>query len=338
MTDKKTSFRFKLFLIISTVLLALGMALGTVGHFVWNGFFNYGDEFSPYKSVVVRYSAAEYTEDMVKPVCEEALDGLGSYSFSSSESLSGGELVYKFDVTANSEELGKAAEKINSALNKLTGDGLAPFNVASVREGEIGAGGSRSLVFASIAVSSAAAFMFLYYIIRYKLRAACMALLTCIHNLGLFVALIAMTRLPVGAELIAISALIVLLTMACCGVFFDRTRKNFANESNAKKERSEVIADSARESLKLNAGAIIAVVVFALVFGVFAALAAMNISSFLITPIIIIGCAACCYGVVLFAPTVYVYVDRLFEKIKTARKTKKAENKSKSAIDEKAKA
>ena len=207
MTKLKVAAKFKLFLIISIAIIVIGMVMGTVGHFALNGFFNYGDEFSSYKSIVVRYSITEHTEDEVKSVCKDVLSSSSGYSVSYSESLRGGEIVYKFSSSADDDALNAAADKITKELNAGNDEDMENLNVASVRSGTVKEGGSRAITFASIAVASAAAFMFLYYIFRYKLRAALTALLACVHNLGLFVALIALTRLPVGAELIAISAL-----------------------------------------------------------------------------------------------------------------------------------
>lgn len=341
MTKLKVSSKFKLFTIISVVILVLGMALGTIGHFVMNGFFNYGDEFTSYKSVVIRYSAAEYTEETVKPVCKDAFAGLSGYTVSYSDATSGGEIVYKFSANANTNKLQAAADKINKELNKVEsteGDYVADLNVAYVRVGTIKEGGSKALTFASIAVASAAAFMFIYYIFRYKLRSACAALLACVHNLGLFVALIALTRIPVGAEFIAICALIVFLTMLGCGVFFDKTRKNFKSDAYAKSDRVDVIEISAAECHKTNMVAIIAFMAVAVVFGVFAAIAALNISAIFIVPLLIIGMFVCCYGTVYFTPSVFVKIDALCEKIKLALKEKKAEGKKQTAVSDKAQA
>lgn len=338
MTKLKLSSKFKLFLAISIALIVIGAAIGTIGHFVWGGFFNYGDEFTPYKSVVVRYSTSEYSKDSVTPTAEKALEGLGNYSVSYSDALNGGEIVYKFSVDTDTSKLWAAANKINTELNTLVGDDLADLNVAYVREGTIGAGGSRALIFASIATASAVGFAFLYYIFRYKLRAACTSLLASVHNLCLFVALVAATRLPVGVEFVTISALIVFLTMLLSGVFFDKERKNFKNEAYAKSERAEVIEISLRESHKTIARVITGVMVVAIVFGVFAALAAMSIASFLIVPLVILGALACYYGSLMFVPSVFVKVDALCEKVKLARKEKKAEGKKQPAATEKAQA
>ena len=336
MTNFKVSSKFKVFLIISIALIVIGMALGTVGHFVWNGFFNYGDEFDSYKDVVVRYLETE--SDGVESACEEALNGLGNYSVRYADTLNGYEITYRFSSGTDTAKLEAAAEKITAAINKLSGEGLADLNVASVRVGTVNEGGSRALIFASIALASAAGFAFLYYIFRYKLRAACCVLLACVHNLGLFVALVAITRLPVGAEFIAVSALIVFLTMLCSGVFFDKARKNFKNEIYAKTDRAEVIDISARESFKINAAVAIAVMAIALVFGVFAAIAAMNFTAFLIVPLVILGALALCYGTLFFIPSVYVRIDALFEDVIAKRKQKKGEAKKQPAVSEKAQA
>ncbi len=345
MTKLKVSSKFKLFLIISIAIMVIGMAIGTVGHFFMNGFFSYGDEYSSYKSVVVRYIITEENvkveEEMksVKAICEEVLSSSkGGYSTSYSKTNNGGEIVYKFSANADDEALAAIARKMNSELNKIDGEGIADLNVASGRTGTIKATAPKALTFAAIAVASAAAFQFLYYILRYKLRAACTALLACIHNLGLFVALVALTRIPVGAELIALAALVVFLTMLGCGVFFDKTRRNFKNEKYADADRAEVVDMSAAESHKINIVTVIAVMAVAVVFGVFAAIASMGLAAFLITPVVILGALACCYGTVYFAPSVYTKIDALCEKIKTAEKKKKTDGKSKPAVSDKAQA
>lgn len=339
MTKLKVTSKFKLFLIISIAIIVVGMAIGTVGHFVLNGFFNYGEEFAPYKSVVVRYSSAEYTKDEAKKACDEVLSSSkGTYSASYSEALHGGEIVYKFSANADDEMLNKLADKINEKLNEGNTADMADLNVASVRVGAVKEGGSRALIFASIAVASATAFTFLYYIFRYKLRAALTALFACVHNLGLFVALIAITRIPVGASLIAISALMVFFTMLGCGVFFDKVRRNFKNEAYAKTDRCEVIDVSASESHKINIITVTAVMIIGLTFGVFAAIAAKGITALMIAVVVILGALACCYGTVYVTPSAFAKIDALCEKVKAAQKAKRAENKNKSAVSEKAQA
>lgn len=333
MTKLKVTSKFRLFVIISIALMVIGMAMGTIGHFLWKGFFNYGDEFSSYKSIVVRYSVAEHTEEEVNDVCKEVFaSSSGGYSVSCSEALRGGEIVYKFSANADDEALNAAARIITEKLNAGNDKDMSDLNVASVRTGTVKAGGSRALIFASIAVSSAAAFMFLYYIFRYKLRAALSALLACVHNLGLFLALVALTRLTVGAELIALSALIVFLTMLGCGVFFDKVRKNFKNEKYADSDRAEVVEISAAESHKINMVTYLAFIAVTLVFSVFAAIASMGLAPIIMVPLLVIGMFVCCYGTIYFTPSAYAKIDALCEKVKTSQ-DKKTDGKSKPVSD-----
>lgn len=333
MTKLKVASKFRLFVIISLVLMVIGMAMGTIGHFLWKGFFNYGDEFASYKSVVVRYSVAEHSEDEVKAVCEDVLSSYksGHYSESYSETLRGGEIEYKFSANA-ADDLEAIAKDINTKINKIEGEDVADLNVAYVRTGTVKAGGSRALIFASIAVSSAAAFMFLYYIFRYKLRAALSALLACVHNLGLFLALVALTRITVGSDLIAFSALIVFLTMIGCGVFFGKVRRNFKDGKYADSDRAEVVEISAAESHKINMVTVLAFIAVTLVFSVFAAIASMGLAPILMVPLLVLGMFVCCYGTVYFTPSAYAKIDALCEKVKTSQ-DKKTDGKSNPVSD-----
>jgi preprotein translocase subunit SecF len=167
-----------LFIILSVVIIAIGMAVGTVCHFVSNGFFNYQSEFSSYKSVTVSYLAAEQTEDDVKNICEQALSDLHPVEVSYSDVSTGGEIVYKFSQDAETSALEKATEQINV---KLSANGLS---VASFHEATTFVGGSRVLIYTSIALASAAVFQCLYFLLRYKLRAALSALATSVTSVG----------------------------------------------------------------------------------------------------------------------------------------------------------
>ena len=55
MTKFKVCAKIHLFIIISSLFIAIGMAVGTICHFCANGFFNYGGEFKSYNSVNIVY-------------------------------------------------------------------------------------------------------------------------------------------------------------------------------------------------------------------------------------------------------------------------------------------
>lgn len=331
MTKLKVCAKIHLFIILSSIFIAIGLAVGTICHFCAGGFFNYGGEFSSYKCVTINYYAP-CTEQEATSVCESAFGGLKWYEFSSDdESAHGNELVYKFTTSTDTAKLNAAAKKINEELNKGV-SGAENINVAAVHEGKSMAGGSKAITFASIALASAAVFQFLYFILRYKLRAAFSALLASVHNLGIFVALAAVTRMPVGAEMIAFGAAVVLLTMILTMVVFDRTRKNFANERYADTERLEVIETSASEVRKLTFVSLCVLMAAIVVFGVFAAIAHMWIGALAPFGLALLSVIAVGYGIIFFTPAVHGAIDRTCEKVKKSLKNKK---KGKSAKTEK---
>ncbi len=325
MTKFKVCKKIHLFIIISVLLIAIGMAVGTACHFVANGFFNYGGEFASYKSVTVTYYYSEHTsETELKNVCDEAFNGLKPYDVSYATSDIGEEMVYKFSVGTDSEKLQSAVESINAKF-----DGLE--SSAVMHEGSVKEGGSKNIIYAAIALASAAAFQFLYYIVRYKLRAAYSALLACVHNLGLYAALLAMTRIPVGTEAVAIGAAVVFVTMLLAGLLFDRTRKNFKNEKYAKSDRLEVVDISASEVRVMTFTVVGALAVAALVLGVFATISAMTIGALAPCGIAILGLIACLYGSVFFTPAVHGAIDLRCEKVLDSIKAKSSSKPDKKA-------
>lgn len=319
MTKFKVCAKIHLFIIISAIVIAIGLAVGTICHFCAGGFFNYGGEFSSYKSITVNYYMP-VTKDEALSVCEDALGGLKSYEFAKPDTSTGGEIVYKFVTSTDTEKLNNAAAVINEKLGARID---LNKECATVHEGTAKEGGSKAITFASIALAAAAAFQFLYFIVRYKLRAAYSALLACVHNLGIFVALAAITRIPVGAEMIAIGAAVVFLTMIFSAVLFDRTRKNFANEKNAKSERLEVLDNSACEVRVLTFTSVCALAAAAVVFGVFAAIAQMFAGALAPAALVIFGVVAAGYGAMFFTPAVHGAIDETCEKVIKSLKTRK---------------
>ena len=325
MTKFKVCAKIHLFIIISAIVIAIGLAVGTICHFCAGGFFNYGGEFTDYKSVTVRYYMP-VTEDEALSVTEDALGGLKAFESASSTTSNGGEIIYKFVTSTDAEKLNSAVAEINEKLG-VRGD--LNKNCAAYHEGTISAGGSKAITFASIALASAAAFQFIYSVIRYKLRAAYSALLACVHNLGIFVALVAITRIPVGAEMIAFGAAVVFVTMIFSAVFFDRTRKNFANEKFAKSERLEVIDASACEVRVLTLSSVCVLSASAVILGVFAAIAQMFAGALAPCALLVLGMVAAGYGAMFFTPAVHGAIDETCEKVKKSLKAKKKDKAAK---------
>lgn len=319
MTNLKVCSKIHLFIIISVLFIAIGMAVGTACHFAAGGFFNYGGEFGSYNSVTVTYYSSEYKDvEDVKPVCAEHLKDFNAYSVSYSETELGGEIIYKYSSNTDVTRLVEAAERLSAALDTKN----SGLNSVSVREASVEAGGSAAVTYASIAVSAAVCFMFAYFILRYKLRAALTSLVSCVHNLGIFVALAAVTRLPLGIETVAIGVAVVLLTMIINCIFFDKVRKNFADEKYEKADRVSVVEQSAADVRMLVLIILAALAVAALITGMFATIASAFIGTYAPYILAVLGVGACCYGSLFFTPAIHGAMDGRLEALKKSPKTK----------------
>ena len=315
MTNLKVCKKLHVFIFISVIFIAIGMAIGTVCHFVANGFFNYGGEFASYKSITVSYYYSEHNENTnVEEICKYAVAGVNPVEVSYATNELSEEIVYKFSATTDNAKLQAIVDEINSNFTGLESGAI-------LHEGVVNEGGAKNIVYAAIALASAAAFQFLYYIIRYKLRAAFSALLACVHNLGVYAALLAVTRIPVGTEAVAIGAAVVLITMILSGLLFDRTRKNFKNEKFVKTDRVEVVETSASEIRIITVTALVALAIAAVVLGAFAAISAMYIGAYAPAIVALLGVIACFYGSVFFTPAVHSAIDVCCEKVKSSSKS-----------------
>lgn len=316
MTKLKVCKKLHIFIFISVLFIAIGMAIGTVCHFVANGFFNYGGEFSSYKSITATYYYSEKKEETdFESICKYAVAGVNPIDVSYATNELGEEIVYKFSANTDNAKLQEVVDEINSNFIGLESG-------ASLHEGVVNKGGAKNLVYAAIALASAAAFQFLYYILRYKLRAAFSALLACVHNVGVYVALLAITRIPVGTEAVALCAAVVVITMILSGLLFDRTRKNFKNEKYAKTDRLDVVETSASEVRNITVITLISLAVVAVVLGVFTTVSAMYIGAFAPAIVALLGVIACFYGSVFFTPAVHSAIDVACEKVKSSSSVK----------------
>ena len=94
MTKLKISAKMHIMIIVSAVIIALGIAVGCICHFVADGYFNYGGEYTSYQSVTVSYVVLDEA-DVSREICDKEFDkaGVKYYNYSYVDSTSaGGEL------------------------------------------------------------------------------------------------------------------------------------------------------------------------------------------------------------------------------------------------------
>ena len=290
--------------IVSIVIIAIGMAVGTICHFVSNGFFNYGDEFASYKSVEVTTSIPEDVNgNVARQIASEELSGLGAYevSFSEGTGTVPNTVVYKFSTSVSNDELSSAVEAIQSRFEDR---GMEDSSVSyHLNEGV--AGGIYQLNFAAIALASAVAFQAIYFAIRLKPGMALSAICSQLAAVGVYASLLAITRCPVGLEAIAFAALTVLVTMVCNVIFFGSVKRAYKDESNAKVDKLDLVSGGAKASAKLNAFVCIAAAAIVVIFAIFAIIASPSAATLLPYVSCLIAIAACAYNFCVFAPANY---------------------------------
>lgn len=323
MTKLKLSAKMHIIVIVSAVIIAVGLAVGLICQFCADGYFNYGGDYKDYQTVEINYTSVEYKDKEITDLCEKQFKELKlSYytrNFIEDTEL-GSTYEYRFSKRTDSEKLNKAAAAIDAALKSK--DSVFLTN-ASYHAVDTMLGGSKALVFGSIALASAVVFQFIYFAVRYRLTAALSALLADIHNLALFVSLLAITRIPVGSSVITFSVLCVLITMIGCCFLFDRLRKNVRDGEFAKLDVFAQMDTCAAESLRpvvLTAAcfAAVAVLVFVLL-----SISALSVSGVLMPVLCGLLCAVVCvYGTSFFTPAVHSRFKRIGDKFK-AEHTKK---------------
>lgn len=324
MTKLKLSSKFHILIIVSAIIIAIGLAVGLACHFTANGFFNYGVEYSSYKSVVVEYAYIDYgNEDEVKKICDEAFDkaGVNYYTSTYGTTNGGGEFTFKFSDNVSTEKLNSAKDAIHG---KLSGEQSSQLSGAYVHEAQTKLGGAQPLIYCAIAVASAMALHFLYFVIRYRLTMAFAAILADVHNLALFVALLAITRIPVGSAAIVFATLTVLLTMIGTCFVFDRMRKNVKKEAFAKLSVNEQVDTTAGESVVNVASASVAVTFAAAVILVLMSISALS-ATVIVSPVIlaVIASISTVYGTLFFTPSVYSRFKLIGDNFKAKRKAAK---------------
>lgn len=291
-------------LIVSVIIIAIGMAVGTVCHFVSNGFFNYGAEFASYKSIQITTSIPEdVSGNKAKKIAEDALSSLGAYEvhFSEGTATAPNTVTYYFPMSASDDELASAVEDIKAAFEQQK---MEDASAGVLKQTAVPDGGWQ-LGLAAIAVSCAAFLQAVYFAFRYKPGMALSSLCSQAAVVGIYAALLAITRCPVGIQTADFAVIAVAVTMICNGVFFSSVKNAFKDESNVKTDKYELIAGSAASTAKVNIAVCVALAVAIVIFGVFALIAApgaATLSAYLASLIAVVACAFT-FGV--FTPASY---------------------------------
>ena len=322
MNKLRLSSKMHRFIIISCIVVAVGLAMGLVFHFTSGSFFNWGGDYASYRSVEVKYSVHEISTDEVLELSDKAFadNGVEYYTFVTSGMSTESRVEYRFTASQSVEGLQKAAEAINAKVSieaDKTGFATAYADLSSVFNS------NRDIMYAGIAVAAAVVFQFIYFAIRYKLTMALAAFIGDVHNLALFYALLAITRVQVSSSVIALSVFAVLLTMIGCGVLFEKMRKNFRTDEYKAMPSFDQVDSASREgflSVTIIYGFIAAAAIIMLVLTAIAGGTVFGL--FMPCLCAVIALAVSEYGTMFFVPSVYSRLKLRADKYAAGRAVK----------------
>ncbi|MDE6868280.1 MAG: hypothetical protein K2J83_03955 [Clostridia bacterium] len=324
MTNLKISAKMHIMVIVSAVIIALGIAVGCICHFLAGGYFNFSGEYSSYKSVTVSYVVLDYgDEDELRAICDEQFDKAGVNYYNYSSATDGYTLTFKFSESANTDKIKTAVDAINGILKdesaEMTGLSSAVYHTVKTE-----LGGGNVVIYGSIALAASVVFQFIYFAIRYKLTMALSALLADVHNLAIFVCLLSLCRVPVSSSIVVFATITVLMTMIGCCFLFDRARKNGKDEQFTKLSGFEQVDTCVKESFMSICVASVCVAAAAVVLFVLLSISALSVV-YIAIPILLglVSAVSCLYGTAFFTPAVYSRFKRIGEKFKTERKKSK---------------
>ena len=324
MTNMKISSKMHLFIIISSLIVVIGVAVGLVCQFIAGGYFNYGAEFKSYNTVEVNYAYVDYSdEDKVIEICDGVIGnaGVSYFEYSSGDTDDGGRVIFKFSKSCDENTLRTVASDIQTALRSGSGNTQSNAYFHSL---EARLNGGRVLTFASIALASAVVLQLLYFMVRYKLTMAFTALLANVHNLAIYVSLLTITRVPVGISAVALGGLTVLATMIACAFLFDRYRRNLKKEKYERASADELTDICVSESFKSILYPVVGIAAAAIVIFVMLSVSAMSVTAALSPVVAGLVCAvSALYGTGFFIPSVYTRIKSLGDKAKARSKNNK---------------
>lgn len=331
MNNFKPASKLRIFAIISCALIIIGIVLGTVFHFVSNGFFNYDGEYSSYKSVTIPYLVIEIeTKDEqldLETICDEAFKNANvTYYFKNKDAnaTNNKQLEYRFNSSTDVEALNAAKDEINSkiAALKVFSGGIQPTSRADVHDYQTILGGEHAISMAAIVIAAIVLVHCVYVMMRYRLSAAFTAIAVDLHNIALFAALLALCRVPVSSTVMVFAILLTLATAIGVTYMLERIKRN-ANEY-ANLSVAEVTNLSAGQTLKANVALPAFLAIAAILLFVVMAVSTMSVMTVLVPALLaIIGFVVTIYGTVMFAPAIYCFIKSIVKKITSKPSQKK---------------
>lgn len=314
------------FITISVFLVAVGLIIGLLCQFLGNGFYAYEGDYTSYQSVTVEYALidvnGEFSEKSVQDICSKAFSeqGISAYTVTTATTNAGGSITYKFTTATDADKINAGATAIRTELATKIVD--SDLTSVSVHKANTVFGNGHALAMGAVALAVAIVLQFIYFVIRYKLTMALAAFLADLHNLVIFLALLAITRIPVASTIGVYAVLTVVFTMAGCAYLFDKMKKTFNSDDNKDKPLYDKIdlcvSEATKPFLVYNILPVICVVVVA-ALSMIGTLSLSILMSLLCGLMVVV---ASYYGTAWFTPSVYSRFAKIGEQYKLTHKSK----------------
>ncbi len=335
----------KIFTIIASAIILIGVVVGLVCQFTGYGYFNAGGNWGSDSNVTVEwYYVDGYTgEDDLEEICSQAFDdaGLSYYAveYGDMSSGEGGQIVYRFSKKTSEDDLAAAIEDINAQIDAQVD---ARFNSEQQTEKYISLSRAnyhfddglvnvtRNLFWAGIGLASFVALEFVYVIIRYKVSMGLASLSASFVTLALYLSLLSACRIPVGSSMIAFGVFAVILTSVATLITFGKIRANNRNEDYKELTSEQIVDKSCTESFALNTGLICSIGGVVIIALIFMWISAGSIAAVL-TPLlsVIAAVVASYYTSLLFFPSTYAPMRQIGLRFKRKEKPEKTKDKAK---------
>lgn len=296
-----------IYIIITCLILAVGAAVGTVCHFISDGFFNYGADYASGAEVTVNYSIVDYTQSDVEDICESAFSAQGLKGYTKGTYESDGYIVYSFSYGVDEEKLDSAVKAIRSGLASNANYNAATSNAQYGYYDSLVTNPS-AYTWCAVAAAIAIGIEAVYIAVRYRIDMGAVSILSNVNALCLFAAVLAITRIPFGTYVALIALLCLSVSMISVLLFFAKVRSNFKDEDMSKLSPEEHIAGAAANTSKKITYLCGAMLVVSVVYALAALIATFSISAMAPALAAVCACAVSWYSSAVFTPALYVRV------------------------------
>jgi len=186
-----------------------------------------------------------------------------------------------------------------------------------------------------IALAAMIGFIFIYLVIRFSMSYAISSVAAVLHNELILFAILAIIRIPVGTEIVALGMAVAIITIANLVITFDELKENIKEATNVswnKELRDQYVNEALQETMYghlFSNGSAFVLILVTLLVGLFTS--GVDLLSILVGMVISIIVSV--YGSFGIMPYIWSKLEDFFSKIRMKRKEKRALKAKENTVD-----